>query len=199
MLNSLSGKVVRCLLNENVIKDDQTEVYQYGFKLLFSYVINVVWILCLGIVLNELFLAVVYILILATVRTQIGGYHAPTYLKCFFMYNVGFVGVKLVSSFCSFLNVGVIPTTLLLLSVIFIIYKYAPILHTRKMCTEEKHEAKKKGLVRTVLWGAVMYLCWNIDVRWSYSILTVLVFSVIFMMAEQLMKEISKHFQTLKE
>ena len=105
MLNRYFADYITNLLNrEGIIQDFEIPLYHYGFELLLSSVFNAVWILMWGFITERKMLAIVYIVILATVRTQIGGYHANSYRKCFLCYSLALLTVIVMVEMCGFLK-----------------------------------------------------------------------------------------------
>ena len=101
MIKLIINNIIKYLVQMDIIQIEETAVYEYGIELLLVSIFNAIWILVLGIVLKCPVLSVIYIYILASVRTQIGGYHAQTYIGCFVCYNLFFL-VSLL--FCKALN-----------------------------------------------------------------------------------------------
>lgn len=72
MIEKIINRIVDFLEIENLIKQEQEEFYRYGSELLVMSLINGFSVLLVGIVTKHFILAVVYILIFAFVRTEIG-------------------------------------------------------------------------------------------------------------------------------
>ena len=79
----IKNVLIKNLLEMKIIKLEEKGVYEYGIKLLLTSLFNAFWIMCIAIILQRPMLGIIYILILATVRTQIGGYHAKTRVGCY--------------------------------------------------------------------------------------------------------------------
>ena len=166
MLSLISKKLIHILLKDEIIDRTNIELYQYGIELLVSSFLNILWIIGIGIIIQEIFLAVVYILILATVRTQIGGYHADTYEKCFVCYTVVFAGIFLVADI--FMIMKLSASILAVWSGAFLImeYIYAPTTRHKKLNAVQMCKAKKRGMCRTIVWMIVMFGCLKVYPKW---------------------------------
>ncbi|PWN00196.1 MAG: hypothetical protein DBX37_02580 [Massilioclostridium sp.] len=81
-MEHISQKVVAYFLRNNVITEDEQDIYQYGIKLIISNVLGVVLILLAGVILNQFWFAVVHLVCMITVRIYSGGFHADTYIVC---------------------------------------------------------------------------------------------------------------------
>lgn len=70
------------LVSKKLVRNEDRDIYQYGIEVLLSTAINIMLLLVIGIITKTVLLSICHFLILATVRTLTGGYHASTYLKC---------------------------------------------------------------------------------------------------------------------
>lgn len=194
----LSEKITNRLRAQNIIQESEIPVYFYGFELLLSSVFNAIWILIWGCILQREMLALIYIIILATVRTQIGGYHANSYRNCFICYSIAFLTVVMMEYGC---KVFALPAPFLGISAIVILlveYFMAPVLHTKKLNTQERLIARKKGIGRTTLWLIAMLLLYFYNKEWSYAIFCVLTLCVGLMILEKYLQKRTKKCQEKK-
>lgn len=89
-MEGLSNYLVQCLLHNQIIQEDQEEIYLYGFQVLLNSLITMLWIFLWSCLLGKPFLALVAIVCLTALRQYAGGYHANSYLKCFLISNLSF-------------------------------------------------------------------------------------------------------------
>lgn len=89
----LAEIITDTLVKEKIINSDDSEIYKYGAELLISTGANLLLGLLLGGLFHSMMSSVIYFLVLATLRTQAGGYHASTYLWCGMVYCISFLGV----------------------------------------------------------------------------------------------------------
>lgn len=191
-LKAISDKFVHFLLEEHIIDASKIEFYQYGFELLAASVLDVAWILLLGLLLGQFFTALVYVLILITVRTQIGGFHANTYFSCFLCYTVFFGAVLAAAWLCAEIGITMAGLSILSCMLLLVLYFKAPVPHTRQLTEAEKGEARKKGIGRTVIWLAFMLGIGSFRIKYAYSIFSVLFVSVILMIVEAILQQMKK-------
>ena len=184
ILNQISKKITNWLMKQQVIERSQEEFYQYGFKLLVSSLFDAFLVLFLGILLDCTPLAVSYVLILMTVRTQIGGFHANTYFGCCVCYMIFFITSLVLYVGCIWYQFSVLMLVLAILTNIVFELIWAPVLHTRKLTGTERIQAKNAGLRRTAIWSLFAILVWNIDNKWSYAVVVVLCVSIMLMTFE---------------
>lgn len=92
MLEFLGQRCTNALIKRGVIQQKEYPIYQYGFELLWSTVLCVMSILLLSMVFDYTRCAIVFLLYFLPIRTVAGGYHAPSYEKCFILTNLVAVG-----------------------------------------------------------------------------------------------------------
>lgn len=85
MISSAANNITNYLICEKVIKDDDREIYQYGFEQVFSSLLNLATMLLLGIILGKIYQSLVLILSFMALRSYSGGYHANTPLHCYLL------------------------------------------------------------------------------------------------------------------
>ncbi len=85
MFAKFSCKVTNYLLCKKVIKDDDREIYQYGFEQFFRTLLNVVTMLLLGIGFGEIYQCIILTVSFIALRSYSGGYHANTSLRCYIL------------------------------------------------------------------------------------------------------------------
>lgn len=85
MISSAANNITNYLICKKVIKDDDREIYQYGFEQVFSSLLNIATMLLLGIILGKIYQSLVLILSFMALRSYSGGYHANTPLQCYLL------------------------------------------------------------------------------------------------------------------
>ncbi len=82
MLQKISDRLTDILLEKNIIKDENREIYVYGLLAMFSTVINFFLILFIGIIIGLTIETLIYLFSFALLRSYCGGYHSKTQLSC---------------------------------------------------------------------------------------------------------------------
>lgn len=82
MLQRISGRLTDYLVDKNIIRYDDREIYNYGLLAMFSTVINFLVILIIGIILGLVHETLIYLFAFALLRCYCGGYHAKTQMGC---------------------------------------------------------------------------------------------------------------------
>ena len=86
MISSLSKFVSLFLCKKKVVKQEELEVYQYGFEVIFSTIVGIMLTLIVGLLYHKIWLSLLYNAIFSLLRQKTGGYHANTYLTCNFCF-----------------------------------------------------------------------------------------------------------------
>lgn len=82
MLKQLIDKSLEIQIRANRIKEDEREIYRYGYHILLTEVINIVFLILIGQLFQCLIYMVLFAVVYAPLRSYAGGYHAPTPIGC---------------------------------------------------------------------------------------------------------------------
>lgn len=82
MISKLSNKVIECFFKPSDILDDERELYQYGFFILFSQILYLIITIIIGIILGLIFESIIFYIAFQFIRRYAGGYHASTETRC---------------------------------------------------------------------------------------------------------------------
>ena len=83
LLAKLSRKIGDNLVQSNIVKAEDAEIYIYGINQILTYVINVSSALIVGAIFGVFFEAAVFMAAYIPLRSFAGGYHAKTPLRCY--------------------------------------------------------------------------------------------------------------------
>lgn len=187
MVNKISENVADYFLQNNIIHDNETEVYIYGLELIISSFLGISIILFIGIILRKCIDSIIFLFCFITLRQYSGGYHAGSYFRC----NLYFITTFLITeaavifihaSYKEFLSIGLLCTSLVIL------LKFAPVDNKNKRLNNlQKYKNKKIALIIYVvlLAGAILL---KITVDNYYYNISVTVFSVTALMIIQILK-----------
>lgn len=176
-------------LKENTITTEDIEVYQYGMEMIISTTLNLLIVLFIGSIFHAFFQGILYFLLLATVRTQAGGYHAPTYFRCGLVYCITFFMSLLLVDFLMFFRINSASLMLVLLINTFFIWLYAPVLHNRTMDDHEKEAAKRKAGIRCFIWIFIAEFLFQFKQEIAYYVFSVFILITAFMIIGKRMEE----------
>jgi len=148
MIQRISYKLTDFLLEKEIIREEDREIYIYGLLAMFSTVINFIFVLTVGIIAGLLAETLIYLFGFALLRCYCGGYHAKTKLGCVLgfsaIYAVSMVVLRFMpaeySRMFSMISAG---------ACLVFIYIYAPIEHKNR--TFQGDEYRKFRLVSRII------------------------------------------------
>lgn len=79
----MNKRVINFLLETGVIKSYDVEIYEYGFDLLLKKMVHLLMILLIGVIADEFWSVLFFLLAYASIREYAGGYHAATQMGCY--------------------------------------------------------------------------------------------------------------------
>lgn len=81
-------KLVTKLINDGAIEEEDREIYEYGFEHGIILMLNIICTILIGIGMKMFWEVLVFMLAYIPLRTNAGGFHAKTQLRCFFYSNL---------------------------------------------------------------------------------------------------------------
>lgn len=131
------------LIKNDIIPIEDFRIYKYGFEALFSTIIGVILTIAIGIIFNKLLWTVIFYLAFSSLRSQCGGYHASTLIRCKISFCFTIILNVLLSGMTQDMN-AFVAIPLLSVSLILLI-KYSPSGSEDKVIDIE--DVKKQKLV----------------------------------------------------
>lgn len=125
LLQGLANASTNLFISKNIISNEQSDIYIYGFEILYSTLFSMSGIMLLAIIFASWTNGIIFLLYFMPIRIFAGGYHASTYGKCFVLTNAVFL-ITIVFANILFLTNNAIRFIILLASLRYIV-KYAPI------------------------------------------------------------------------
>jgi len=154
------------LVHNQVIAEDDRDIYEYGFHAIYNNIIDIVSIVIIASFFNMVPETIVYHISFIPLRNTAGGYHTKTHLRCFIMSTT-----ILITSLFAITRVTspILSIGLACLSTILIWVK-APIEHENNPMSKGKFN-RMKVLSRTL---SIIFLClvflinifMDISLRW---------------------------------
>lgn len=96
MLKTISDTIASRLCDVNLVTEEEKEIYSYGIHLTLMGLITCLTILSIGCCLNKFLLSLFFIVSLVSLRHYTGGYHAQSYIKCYMISCLSYLGVILI-------------------------------------------------------------------------------------------------------
>lgn len=85
MLEALAYKIVSYQIHKGLLKEEDRNVYQYGYQMLMEYCINIAASMIIAVSFQACGIVLVFSLAYFLLRGYAGGYHAKTSAGCFLM------------------------------------------------------------------------------------------------------------------
>ena len=139
-MEKISKKITYYLEKKEIIIKNK-EVYQYGFEAIISSMLGTFILIIVGIILHNLFNALIYELLFTLLRRHTGGYHCKTHLSCILLYNFMFILIIFVKKY---INVSFFTIIITLLWVNLILWTFAPVQNINKQVTYSIYLKNKK-------------------------------------------------------
>lgn len=131
MLQQIAVNFTDYLVKKNVAKQEDREIYIYGFEALFSTLVNTILVIISGILLGILKETIIYVIGFAILRVYCGGYHAKTHIGCVTYFGVLYFSSMALIYFFPYQYSASFSVASAILSYLFIL-KFAPIEHKNR-------------------------------------------------------------------
>lgn len=126
-LDLLLNKIMGFLRQHESMDTDKEEIIRYGLEICILKALFTIFTIIIGILMHSFFECVVFLVFFSFLRSNAGGYHADTRLKCFFESMLSYVAVIAILNivYCCLYSMLTIFLVTLLSSVL--IWTYAPV------------------------------------------------------------------------
>lgn len=161
MFSNLANKAVNALYKSSVLNENEIELYEYGFYVLFSYLFYFLFSLLLGVLFQLLLEGILFFILFALIRSYAGGVHASKESSCILFTSLSFLVCFKIIDFCKTLKSPDVGFLLLFLSAINILY-FAPLDTSEKPlnCFERICFRRKSRLILgAIILLAISSLC----------------------------------------
>ena len=166
-MQQLANRLTEMLVKEQIIDSQDKPVYVYGLQLLLTSGIISIVILIIGWWTHQLLWTVCFLIALISLRHYTGGYHAPSYAKCFALSNGIYLGMLLSKRCVAYEGFHQIMLVGSLLSGAYIFYIGS--INSEKNPKTEAEMVYRKHMAR---WITLLFtLCiWLITVGWKQGL-----------------------------
>lgn len=152
----ISNSIAKWAIKNNFIQEDDQELFNYGIKLFFRFIENILMALVIGICMGLLWESIVFSICYISLRRYAGGYHAKTPGKCFILSVILIVAVLSIIKYSAFTNI--VPQFICVFIAAVTIFRWAPIESPNKpLSLMEKKAFQKKSRVILII-ELVLYL-----------------------------------------
>lgn len=142
MFLKIIKRTVNYWVDKKIIDDFDRDIYEYGFELVLSSVINIVVVIVMSIFIKKLYESIILLGVVIPLQSCGGGYHAKTHLNCFLIMYIGW-----------WIVIQIIPYITLVMAIftviisLIIIFAVAPVTH-ENVPMSDKQLYKMKLLLR---------------------------------------------------
>ena len=88
MITAIANRIADFIYSKNNLSIDERDIYVYGYEIIISSSITFLLLMVTGLLFKMILEAVVFFLVFYLLRRRTGGYHANTYLKCNFIFEL---------------------------------------------------------------------------------------------------------------
>lgn len=176
MLQSFAKYLTDTLYRHCPLSPQKRPIFQYGFEITTSTLSSAFSILLISIILRDVLSACLFLGIFFFLRLFAGGYHAPTYARCFILTNSVYLMVYLVSRvFIAFQST--IPAIVLTLLSGLIIFAFSPIRNKKHPISEMVYR-KNRDIARILVTLEALVLTSLILLRCDFTYTSVPIVSL---------------------
>jgi accessory gene regulator B len=182
MIKSLSYKFANTLAKNEVIENEEFEIYRYGFETLIYFIVNISVALFIGIVFDRFIHTIVFLTCYCTLRQFTGGYHARNYTECTLTFAIIYLSTIFVANN---INIDKYKYLLILLMIIsvFIINKLAPLDNRNKPLNETEKKYYRNIAMRilsVIVTLSTLSIMLNVFVEYFiYSVFAIVCISIL--------------------
>ena len=152
MYRLLANKITNTFIKNQIIKEEEKEVYIYGLEVLLALILTTVFIIIFSIPIKLFFETLLYLLGFFTVRTICGGYHAKHHFSCFCLTMGSYLMFLLINYFVAKMNVVYPISIVFSLLAALVILLFAPVEHPNNpMTAYRKNKNRKLSILLAVL------------------------------------------------
>ncbi len=146
MINKIADIITDFFIFKNIIKGSEKDIYVYGLDLIISGLVSAISIIIIGCITGTLSEAVIYLIIMISIRMYTGGYHANTHLQCTLTFILCYI-ISLLVLVIETNNYIIWTIRILAYIGVLIINKYAPLDNANKRLDYiQKRKYRKIGL-----------------------------------------------------
>lgn len=157
MISRLSNLTVLYFLKQSYITDDEQDLYQYGFFILFTQILYSIITIIIGTLLGTVLESIIFYITFQFIRRYAGGYHAKTETRCEIMSTLSIVSCIVVIRLAKTYD---FQTVLLILSAVsaLTIFAFCPLDTPEKPLSksEVKYFRKISWLILSVIIAVIV-------------------------------------------
>lgn len=190
VMNNLSMILTNYFVSKKLIPYEKMEIYNYGFKLMLSDIINFSIIMLLGVLLNRVLDGLVYLVVLCSIRRFSGGFHAKTFWLCRLSMIITFLLILTLVDFLSFITISPLTSVFINIVLLLFIAVFSPVKHpNKKLNSKQIKKNKYNAILVTILWTPLSVFLIYLNITQGITIVTTILAVVILMALGMINKE----------
>lgn len=156
IITRMTKKIASIFILQGIIQEEDKEVYEYSFELLFSTILNFAAVIVIAIFTKRIIEATIFVLGFVPLRALAGGYHADSHFRCFLI---------LLFTFSLFLlSLGFLPgkfflvaTILMIIISTLLVFILSPVEDSNRPFSEhEKISLKSKSRTSILVYSVIV-------------------------------------------
>ena len=167
MIEKISNYVTDTLIQGDIIKEEERNLYLYCVEGLVETVGNLFFTVLLGILFGKLIDTIIFLLIFVPVRSLAGGYHAKNGSVCFGVSILLFLSVILMAGYFQNFFEIIWSVKQYILSCLCILF-FAPVDCINKRLNSEKKKQLRIWILGLLIVISMLYLCMFLYYKWEY-------------------------------
>lgn len=170
MFDRLKSGLVDNMVKSGVIQEEDAELYCYGFDTLKAYLCATAVTLGIGGIMHSFWESIIFLIAFKTLRTTAGGYHASSYLRCFFSSGIVLILALGVIKYAKYIPVWLIISLIVLN--ILTVFLFAPLPDDNKPINEKEQKYhKKKSRILNIVESVISLVLLPFQKTFSVTIL----------------------------
>jgi accessory gene regulator B len=154
LITLMSKKLSSFFAANNIIKQEDAEVYEYSLEILFSTILNFAAVVVIAVLTRKVLPTVIYLLGFIPVRLIAGGYHADTHFRCFLVLMGTYSCFLAIIMFTPVLAVPALTLAVIIISVLMI-FVLAPVADKNKpVSAEDIKSFRLKSRIAVLVYAA---------------------------------------------
>ncbi|MDD3339848.1 MAG: accessory gene regulator B family protein [Lachnospiraceae bacterium] len=144
----LANKLTNQLAKWQIVKEEDKELYAYGFWQGAVFILNIITVVVAGVFFQMLWQSLIFMVAYGLIRSMAGGYHARTQRSCYILSIALIVSVLAILKWVSW---SVLACLILLASSVCSVFLWAPVEDRNKPLDEiEQYVYKKRSRIIAV-------------------------------------------------
>lgn len=153
MFKKTACKITQRLCEKGIISESDFDLYEYGFNMGITVLLNLISTIVIGVIVGKVFESIAFLVFYIPLRSYVGGYHASTPRRCYF---ISIVIIMAMLLFIGYVDLSIIYIILLLVGMV-VCFAFAPVEDKNKSLDRDEISVFKK---RAYLILSIEFFIW---------------------------------------